>query len=142
MPVLRNIGAVILGLLVGSALNMGLVMANMSLFPGPEGLDFNDTEAMAEYIAGLPQSAFILVLLAHVGQASLGGWIAARVGASRPIVLALVVGALTLVGGAMNMMNFPDAPIWMWIEFPLYLALPYALGKMEQGRRARLGAAS
>jgi nitrate/nitrite transporter NarK len=132
---LRNIGAVILGLLVGSALNMGLVMANMSLFPGPEGLDFDDAQAMAEYISGLPQSAFVLPLLAHVGQATLGGWVAARVGASRPMLLALIVGALTMVGGIMNMMNFPDAPVWMWVEFPLYLALPAAVGQMEKRRR-------
>jgi hypothetical protein len=135
---LRNIGAVLLGLVVGSVLNMALIMANMSLFPGPAGLDFDDTAAMAEYVASLPDSAFILVLLAHVGQASVGGWIAARVGASRPVVLALVVGVLTMVGGLINLINFPDAPKWTWVEVPLYLLLPYMLGKAEHRRRERV----
>lgn len=137
MAILRNIAAVLLGLLVGGVINMVLVMANLASFPGPEGLDMNDAAAMAEYVAGLPPSAFVLPLLAHLAQATVGGWLAARVGASRPVMLALIVGVLTLIGGAINMINFPNAPIWMWVEFPLYLALPYAVGRVEARRRDR-----
>lgn len=134
---LRNIGAVLLGLVVGMAINMGLILANMSLFPGPDGLDFNDTKAMAEYVGSLPSHAMILPMLAHIGQAACGGWVAARLGASHVRILAMVVAVLTVVGSVMNFIQLPS-PIWMWSEVPLELALGWVVGTVEMRRRANL----
>ncbi len=134
---LRNIGAVVLGLVLGMAINMGLILANMSLFPGPEGLDFNDTQAMADYVGGLPTQAMFLPMLAHVAQAACGGWVAARLGASHVQVLAMIVGVLTVVGSVMNFVQLPS-PIWMWAEVPLELGFGWAVGTLELRRRARL----
>lgn len=131
---LRNVVAVLLGLFVGSAVNMSLILTNMSIFPGPEGLNFGDPEAMIAYIGSLPQHAFILVFLAHLGQSFVGGWVAARVGQSHPMVLAMIVGVLTLVGGVLNFMQLP-APAWMYIEIPLYLVVAYGAGAIEVKRR-------
>ncbi len=136
---LRNIGAVIAGLIVGSIVNMALIMLNATvLFPMPDGLDMSDTAAFNAYIADLPSTAFILVLAAHLGQAFVGGWLAARLGASRPVLLAMIVGALTLLGGIMNAMQI-DLPMWMYIEMPLYLVLAFAAGKIEEKRRGAAG---
>ena len=132
----RNIAGVVVGLFVGSVANMALIFANMALFPAPPDLDIMDPEAFAAYAAGLPDTAFILPMVAHLAQAFIGGWVAARIGASRPVLLALIVGVLSLVGGVLNMMNFPDAPIWMWAEMPGYLAVAWAAGTLEQRRRA------
>ena len=89
MRTLRNIGAVVLGLFAGMAVNMGFIMLNSyMLFPMPEGIDMNDPEQMNAYVATLPTAAFLVVLLAHLGQSFVGGWVAARVGASRPMLLA------------------------------------------------------
>ena len=133
---LRNVGAVIAGLIAGSMVNMALVMLNSYvLFPMPEGTSFSDPESMKAYIAGLPFLAFAVVLLAHLGQAFVGGWVAARLGASHVMVLALIVGLLTLVGGIMNAMQLA-LPSWMYIEFPLYLVLAWWAGSLEVKRRA------
>lgn len=44
---LRNVGAVLAGLVVGVIVNMSLIMLNgMVLFPMPEGMDMNDPEQM------------------------------------------------------------------------------------------------
>ncbi len=136
---IRNILAVIAGLAVGMAVNMALVMLNYSvLFPMPDGIDMFDPEQMKAYIATLPTSAFLVVLAAHLGQSFCGGWVAARLGASQPMLLAMAVAVLSLGGGIMNMMTI-DGPAWMFIELPLYLAVGWLAGRMEVNRRAAVG---
>lgn len=133
---LRNIGAVVLGLFAGIAVNMGFIMLNSyMLFPMPEGMDMNDPEQMNAYVATLPTAAFLVVLIAHLGQSFVGGWVAARVGASRPMLLAMIIGVLSLAGGIASMMQI-RGPTWMYIELPLYLGVAWFAGRMEQQRRA------
>jgi MFS family permease len=133
---LRNVGAVLLGLIAGSCVNMALILLNSYvLFPMPEGMDMNDADQMNAYIATLPAVAFLVVIVAHLGQAFVGGWIAARLGKSRPMVLAMILGVLTLAGGVMNAMTL-TTPTWMYIELPLYLVVAWAAGTLEVRRRA------
>ncbi len=135
---IRNILSVVAGLFVGSVLNMALILLNAHvLFPMPEGMNMAEPEQMNAYIAGLPTIAFFVVLAAHLGQAFVGGWTAARLGASRPIVLAMIVGVLTLIGGIMNMLTI-KGPSWMVIELPLYLVAAWLAGTIEVKRRAKI----
>ena len=133
---LRNALAVLAGVVVGSALNMGLIQLNMQVFfPAPAGMDMNDPAQFNAFIASLPAQAFLLVLLAHLGQSFVGGWIAARLGASRPMLLAMIVGGLSLAGGIVAMFMI-DGPVWLMIELPLYLVVAWLAGRLEQKRRA------
>jgi len=59
---------------------------------------------------------------AHLGHSFVGGWVAARLGAFRPMLLAMIVGVMALAGGIMKMMTITD-PDWMYIELPLYLVV-------------------
>lgn len=133
---IRNILAVLAGLFVGMVVNMALVMLNAYvLFPMPEGTDMSDPAQMNAYIATLPAVAFIVVLAAHLGQSFFGGWTAARLGGSMPVVLAMIIGVLSLVGGITNMMQI-DHPTWMYVELPLYLVVAWVAGTMVHKRRA------
>jgi MFS family permease len=133
---LRNVLAVLGGLLVGGALNMALVQLNMRvLFPMPQGMDTNDPAQFNAYVAALPTAAFFVVMLAHLGQSFVGGWLAARLGASRPMLLAMIVGVLSLAGGVTAMMTI-DGPDWMVVELPLYLVVAWLAGRLEQKRRS------
>jgi hypothetical protein len=133
---IRNILAVVAGLAVGMAFNMAIIMANAYvLFPMPAGMDMADPEQMNAYVATLPFAAFLVVLVAHLGQSFFGGWTAARLAGSQPLPLAMIVGVLSLLGGIMNMMTI-HGPTWMYIELPLYLAVAWAAGKLELRRRA------
>ena len=90
---------------------------------------------------GLPLWGFALIALltvtvAHLSQAFVGGWLAARLAATRPMLLAMLVGGFTLAGGITMMMMIPHPP-WMWIEAPLYFVVAGAAGKIELGRRER-----
>ncbi len=121
--------AVLVGLAVGMAVNMGLIQLNSTLlYPAPEGTDMGDPEQLQAYMDTLPAAAFLVVMAAHLGQALLGGWLAACLAVKRPILLALIVGAFTMVGGIM-MMKMVTGPPWMLVELPLYLLLPYLAGR-------------
>ncbi len=135
---LRNVGAVLLGVFVGMCVNMALIMLNAHvLFPMPAGMDMNDPVQMNAYVATLPTVAFLVVLAAHLGQSFVGGWVAARLGTSHPMRLAMIVGLLALVGGIVNMMTI-RGPQWFAIELPLYLVVAWLAGRVEVQRRARL----
>lgn len=132
---IRNILSVIAGMFVGSAVNMALVMLNVYvLFPMQPGTDMHVPEQFNAYIATLPTAAFLVAVAAHLGQSFVGGWVAARLGTSRPMLLAMIVGVLTLVGGIMNWMTV-DGPTWMMIEIPLYLVVAWLAGRMVQRKR-------
>ena len=134
---LRNIGAVIAGLIVGMALNMALIMVNLIPFPMPEGLSMQDQEGFSAWAKTLPETAFILPMVAHLAQAFFGGWVAARLGASAPLRLAMIIGVGSLLGGIYNAVSL-EIPTWMWIEMPFYLVFAWMAGNIEVKRRAAL----
>ena len=144
---IRNIVAVIVGLFVGVAVNMALIMLTLImlngylpvLFPMPSGMDMNDPAQLNEYLATLPTAVLLVPLAALIGQSFVGGRVAARLGSSRPILLAMIVGLCSLTGGA-YMMTTVHGPIWMVIELPLYLVVAWLAGRMEVNRRATTAA--
>ncbi len=131
----RNIAAVIAGLVVGMIVNIAIIQLNTVFFPLPDGVDMTDTAQMKEAIKGMPAAGWILVIAAHLGQAFVGGWVAARLGASRRMMLAMIVGVLSLAGGIANAIML-SSPAWTWIEMPLYLVVAWLAGRMELARRA------
>jgi hypothetical protein len=135
---LRNILAVIAGLFVGSLVNMAIIQLNMRvLFPVPEGVDLRDMEQLTAHMQTLPVTAFLVVMVAHLGQAFVGGWVAARLAAVRPMILAMIVGGVSLAGGISAMLMI-DGPGWMAVELPLYLVAAWLAGSIELRRRAGL----
>lgn len=112
---------------------MAIVMLNTTvLFPMPAGTSFEDQASFAAWVATLPTAAFLVVIAAHLSQAFLGGWVAARIaGKPRP---PLSVGGLTAAASAINMVELPG-PAWMWIDVPLCLAVAYGAWRIEARRR-------
>jgi hypothetical protein len=140
LNILRNIVAVLIGVIVGGTINMLIGILNVQIFPLPQGMSLmtiaDDPEALEAWINSLPQTAFILVLVAHLSQAFFGGYVAAFISKRNVMCVAMVIGALSLVGGLMNMAQVP-APLWLWIEMPLYLVVAWYAGKLELTRRKR-----
>lgn len=131
---LRNAGAVIAGLLVGMSVNLALIQLNTVFFPLPDDVEMTDPAAMRRVVERMPVTAWILVFAAHLGQAFIGGWVAARLGASRVMLLAMIVGGVSLAGGLANAVML-SAPAWTWIEMPFYLVVAWLAGRMEVHRQ-------
>ena len=121
---MRDITAVLVGWIVGMVTNMAFVFLNVALYPMPDGVTFNDKEGFAAYIETLPLTAYSIVLVSHLSQAFFGALTAAKISKKRPHTVAMIIGALSLIGGYINMQSIP-LPTWMWIEMPLYLVVAW-----------------
>ena len=119
----RKFFAVVVGIVAGSVFNMALIMVSVAIY-APEGLDFEDPDAMRAYVLGLPVTALLIVLAAHGGGSFVGGAVCALVARQKWIMGALIVGTFFLLGGILNLQRVPDAPMWFAVtDVVLYLPL-------------------
>ena len=109
--VLFGVLGVIVGLAVGMAWNMGLVGLNMAVHPPLEGFDWSNPTLLEEYMASMPVLGFLIVLLAHSGQAFFGSLVGTLISGRRSMIVGMIIGALTLVGCVFNLQTIP-APTW------------------------------
>jgi hypothetical protein len=115
----RNIAAVLSGIVVGSVINMAIIIAGPLAIPVPEGIDMSDMEKFSENLKLLKPINFLAPWLAHALGTLAGAFVAAKIAASRPLFWALVVSLFFLLGG-----------IWMVVSFggPAWFALVDLLG--------------
>ena len=117
---LRKLGAIVLGSIAGYLIVMAIEMLNLVLFKPPAGMNFSDSAALKSWIESLPQTAFILILVAWLVGAVVGVWIATRVG--RSPVPGIVVGLLLLGATVSNFFRFPH-PVWVMVAAVVGLLL-------------------
>ncbi len=113
-PVARNILAVVAGIVLGSVVNMALVMLGPMVVPLPEGADISDMEKLRASLALFKPVNFVFPFLAHALGTLAGAWVAARLSASQPLWLALVVSAFFLAGG-IAMVQMVGGPTWFCV---------------------------
>lgn len=113
-PILRNILAVVLGLVVGSAVNMGIIMISGSIIPPPNGADITTMEGLESTMHLFGPEHYIFPFLAHALGTLVGAFVAAKIAATNKIKFALAIGAFFFLGGAINAYMLP-APTWFLI---------------------------
>lgn len=134
IPVLRGILAVVCGVLVGSAVNMGLVMLGPVVIPVPEGVDMSTAERMKETAHLLEPRHFLFPFLAHAAGTFAGALIAYLVALRSRAVFAGVIGGLFLAGGISAAFMIP-APVWFVVADLVLAYLPVAWLAVLVGRR-------
>ena len=110
-PVVKNILAVVAGALIGSAVNMGLVMVSGSIIPPPEGVDMTTPEGLKAAMPLMEAKHFIFPFLAHALGTLAGAFLAVKIGASNKLRLALIIGFLFMAGGISAAIMIPG-PTW------------------------------
>jgi hypothetical protein len=121
---LRNILAVIAGWVGGSIVNMGLIQMGYSLYP-IEGIDPNNMEALAEIMPTLGKEHFIFPFLAHALGTLVGATIAAVIAVGHKMKVALIIGAIFLLGGIAVSFMLPG-PTWFTAADLVLAYLPMA----------------
>lgn len=112
MPsILKNILAIVAGVLIGSVVNMAIIMAGPMVIPPPEGVDLSDMEKFAESLKLFKPINFIAPWLAHALGTLAGAFVAAKIAASHKMKIALGIGAFFLLGG-ISMVLMVGGPIW------------------------------
>jgi hypothetical protein len=107
----RNILAIIIGLIIGSGVNMGLILISGFVIPPPEGADVSSMEALKATLHLFEARHFIFPFLAHGLGSLVGAYVAAQLAANHKMKFALSIGGFFLIGGIINIINLPS-PVW------------------------------
>ena len=130
MPWIRGFIAVVVGVLVGSAVNMGLIVLGGSVIPAPAGVDVTDATSIAEHAHLFQPMHFLFPFLAHAIGTFAGALAAGFLAPVHKMRFCLSVSALFLVGGIVNAFMIP-APAW-FIAIDLvfaYLLMGWVAGR-------------
>jgi len=110
-PILKNILSVVTGLIIGSMVNMGIIMLSGSIIPPPEGGDITTMEGLKATMHLFEPKNFIFPFLAHAMGTLAGAFVATKIAATRKQVMALLIGLFFLIGGTINI-SMLGGPMW------------------------------
>ncbi len=109
--ILRNILAVIIGVVVGEAVNMALIILGPHVIPPPAGVDMTSTQGLIASMHLLGPQHFVFPFLAHALGTLVGAAVAFLVAATHRSAFSYAIGAVSLAGGIAAAFMFP-APTW------------------------------
>jgi len=119
----RILIGVLTGLILGSAVNMGIVMLGSELIPFPIPLD-SPQEELKKVIPTLGFEYFVFPFLAHAFGTFIGALFSGRIGQKQ--YASLIIGAFFLIGGIVNIFMIPAPLAFVIIDIALAY-IPMAL---------------
>ena len=122
---IRNILGVIAGLVAGSVVNMLLINLGHKVVALPPGSDVSTMEGLVAAMPNFGPEQFIFPFLAHAGGALVGTFVATLIAASHKTTIAMIMGAIFLIGGIVAVIMFP-APLWYDVIDLLFAYFPMA----------------
>jgi len=108
---MKNILVVIAGLVIGGIINMGIIMISGSIIPAPNGADVTTMEGLKETMHLFEPKHFLFPFLAHAFGTLIGAVVVSKFAATKQKSMALLVGFVFLIGGAINVYLLPS-PMW------------------------------
>jgi hypothetical protein len=130
-PIMRNIAAVVVGIVIGSIVNGGLVAVGPAIFPLPEGAEPTENtmqaaiDALKANIHRYSTGSLLMPIIAHAAGTLAGAFAAAKIAGSRHFGLAMTIGVFFLVGGTVMCWLLP-APVWVEATDLLLAYVPMA----------------
>jgi hypothetical protein len=138
IKILRYVLAVVLGLIVGCALNMGLILISGKVIPPPPGADVTTVEGLKEALPLFEPRHFLFPFLAHSLGTLVGAFVAGLLAPGKSAIPASVIGFVFLLGGIANVAMLPS-PLWFSAVDLLLAYLPAAWVGQRLAARTRLG---
>jgi hypothetical protein len=136
-PILKNILAVITGLIIGSVVNMGFIMIIGSVIPPPDGADVTTTEGLKASMHLFEPKHFIFPFLAHAMGTFVGAFVTALIAANHKMKFALAIGGFFLLGGISSIFMLPS-PTWFAVLdiVMAYIPMAYFAGKLAMKKNS------
>lgn len=130
--IIKNILAIIAGIIFGSAVNMAIIMVSGSIIPPPDGADVTTTEGLKSSMHLFQPRHFIFPFLAHALGTFSGAFLAALIATNRKMIFALGIGVFFLAGGIASIFMLPS-PTWFSILdlVGAYIPMSYFAGKLK-----------
>ena len=134
--IIRNILAVVIGLVLGSMVNMSIIMVSSSIIPPPEGVDVTTMEGLKSSMHLFEPKHFLLPFLAHALGTFTGAIIAGLIAASHKMKFSLAIGVVLMAGGIANVFMLPS-PLWFTTVdlVAAYLPMAWLGGKLTGGKK-------
>lgn len=124
-PIIKNILAVLAGLLLGNIVNGSLIFVSGSIIPPPSGFDNTTIEGLNASMHLMEPKHFLFPFLAHALGTLSGAFITAFLAANNHLKLALIIGVLFLIGG-ISMVYMLPSPLWFSITDLVFAYIPMA----------------
>jgi hypothetical protein len=130
---IRNILAVIIGLVVGSGFNGAIISVGGNIIPPPAGFDTSTMEGLQAAMEIFELQHFLFPFLAHAIGTFAGALVAGIVASSHQMSMSLIVGGMFLLGGAYMVMMLPS-PLWFTLVDLLiaYIPMSYLAARLVQ----------
>ena len=120
-PILRNVIAIVAGIILGSIVNMAIIMLSSSVIPPPEGVNPSDMESLKASMHLFEPKHFLMPFLAHAFGTLVGAFVAGLIAINHRLKISLAIGLFFMLGGITNILLLPS-PLWFTITD---LALAY-----------------
>jgi len=135
-PIVKNILAVIAGIILGSAVNVGIIKLSGSIITPPDGVDVTNMESLKSSMHLFEPKHFIFPFLAHALGAFVGALLAALIAANHKMKFALGIGIFFLIGGIVNIFMLPS-PTWYTVLdlAGAYIPMGWLGGKLATGNK-------
>ena len=111
MKILRNILAILIGILIGNIVNGSIIMISPSVIPPPPGADFMTEEGLKAAMVMMEPKHFLMPWLAHALGTFTGALVAVLIAASYKKTFAYVIAGLFILGGIYMVIILPS-PLW------------------------------
>lgn len=133
-PILKNVLAVVAGVIAGSVVNMGIINISGSIIPPPEGTDNTTMEGLKAAMLLFEPKHFIFPFLAHALGTFVGAFLAALIAATHKMKFALAIGVFFLIGGVYMVFLLPTPVGFIILDLALaYIPMAWIGGKLAGG---------
>jgi len=133
---LRNVLAIIAGIVIGGGVNMALIALSPLLIPPPAGVDVSNPESLSKAMHLFEPRHFVMPFWAHALRTLAGALTAYLAAATYRAQMAYVIGAIFFCGGVAASFMIP-APSWFIAIDLLAAYLPMAWLSIQIGSRVK-----
>jgi hypothetical protein len=124
-PLINNSLIILASIFIGSIINMSIVLLGPNIIPPPNGADVTTMKGLKESMHLFQPKHFLFPFLAHALGTFNGALIAAKFSKFNNTRNALIVGAIFLIGGVMDVFSLPT-PIWFGLTDLIIAYIPMA----------------
>lgn len=130
-PMLKNTLAIIAGAVLGSLVNMGIILVSGSVIPPPDGADVTTMEGLKASLHLFQPRHFIFPFTAHAVGTFAGAFLAAIIASSHKMMIALGIGVFFLAGGIANILMLPSPAWFTFLDLAgAYIPMGYLAGRL------------
>ena len=137
-PILRNVLAIIAGVVVGGIVNSAIVSISAEVISPLAGAILTTEEGLKAAMQLIEPKHFIMPWLAHAMGSLVGAMLAALIAATQKIRFALSIGLVFLLGG-MYMVVILPSPWWFTLVdlVGAYLPMAYLGGRFVASKMSK-----